>query len=99
MLNDRGEFVAILPRYCEELGVRIVLDVEDKDRGVSVCDCPCIFCTISTLANNAGVFPSFKIFPTRVGVLPIYLTLRLLTLSWISPTTIAPKLNEAVFTW
>ena len=81
ILNGTGEFVPILPRYWEEQGYRIVVrflfDVEDN--GVWVCDCPCPCCNISTLANCAGVFPLFKILPTRLGVLPIYLIPKLFT--------------------
>jgi hypothetical protein len=44
------------------------------------------------------VFPSFNILPTKFGVFPMYLIPKLFALSWIDPTTMPPKLNDADFT-
>jgi hypothetical protein len=92
MLNGSGRFADILPRYCEDVGIRIderfLYDAEDSGVGVS----------IFIVLNNAAVFPWFKILPDRVGLSPVYLTLRLFTPNCISPTTTAPRLKEVVLT-
>jgi hypothetical protein len=113
ILNETGEFTARLPRYCEDEGESNVivefLIVEDeggeegreevKNFCCRCCNAVWLCSTISILLNKAGVFPWFKILPTRYGVLPMYLILGSFTEIFISPTTIAPKLKEAVFSW
>jgi hypothetical protein len=66
ILKETGELIARLPTYCEEVGKSTVErlgedeeedEEEDDDKGSRCCVSiwPC-FC-ISTLVNNAGVFP------------------------------------------
>lgn len=84
----------MLPKYCEEVGNKIPLScLLDVDGNWSL---GCL--TISTLANWAGVFPSFSTLPTKLGVFPMYLMPKLFVLNCIDPTTIAPRLKDADFT-
>ena len=69
ILNGIGEFAGRVPRYWEERGRNVIVEVpfdavEDGGRS-------CICFSISIVVNDAGVLPSFKRLPTRLGVFPM----------------------------
>src|SRR6187200_2999915 len=93
ILNGSGESASRSPRYW---GGGTVVTKSLNDLFVGAADDVCCF-TISTVVNNPTVFPSFNIFPTRLGILPILLKLTSYTRILISPVIYAPRFKESNF--